>query len=305
MTTVGQTHQGHGRDAHTPRLPVYEVRELQFSYERGAFASQSVIQNMSFSVESGEMLGIVGPNGSGKTSLLKLLANIASGQQGSIALFGRPLSEMQQETVAKSVAFVPQDTHQAFPFSVAETVLTGRFPHHHRTFWDLGFGWESSDDRAVAQQAMMTMDVWHLAERPVTGLSGGERQRVVIARALAQDPEVLLLDEPTAFLDLHHQIDICAVLDRLKRERGLTIIMVSHDLNLASQYCDRLMLLDQGQVHRLGPPEEVIRPDVLNAVYRCCVLVDRHPVSGLPRVTLPGRSTLGHEPPRCDAAGKG
>ena len=116
MTTVGQTHQGHGRDAHTPRLPVYEVRELQFSYERGAFASQSVIQNMSFSVESGEMLGIVGPNGSGKTSLLKLLANIASGQQGSIALFGRPLSEMQQETVAKSVAFVPQDTHQAFPF---------------------------------------------------------------------------------------------------------------------------------------------------------------------------------------------
>jgi iron complex transport system ATP-binding protein len=292
VTTVGHAPQGNGSDVHTPRQPAYEVRELRFSYEKGASGSQAAIQNVSFRVESGEMLGIVGPNGSGKTSLLKLLANIVPQQQGSITLFGKPLSGLQQENVAKSVAFVPQDTHQTFPFSVAETVLTGRFPHHHRTFWDLGFGWESLDDRVVAQQAMVTMDVWHLAERPVTGLSGGERQRVIIARALAQAPEVLLLDEPTAFLDLQHQIDICAVLHRLRQERGLTIVLVSHDLNSASQYCDRLMLLDQGQVYRLGCPEEVIRPEVLNAVYRCDVLVDRHPVSGLPRVTLPGRNDL-------------
>ena len=291
MTTVAKAPDSCGTDVRMPRPPAYQVRGLRFSYERSAAGdgSQSVIRNVSFSVDSGEMLGIVGPNGSGKTSLLKLLGNMIQHQQGSIALYGRLLSELRQEAVAKTVAFVPQDTHQAFPFTVAETVLTGRFPHHHRTFWDLGFGWDSADDRALAQQAMMTMDVWHLAARPVTGLSGGERQRVIIARALAQDPEVLLLDEPTAFLDLQHQIDICAVLHRLKQERGLTIVLVSHDLNLASQYCDRLMLLDRGEVYRLGRPEEVIRPEVLSAVYRCHVLVDRHPVSGLPRVTLPGR----------------
>lgn len=294
MTTVGHARHSDGKDAHTPSPLAYEVRGLGFSYEQGTsgVASHSVIRNVSFSVEPGEMLGIVGPNGSGKTSLLKLLGNMARHQQGSIALYGQPLSELRQEAVATKVAFVPQDTHQAFPFSVAETVLTGRFPHHHRTIWDLGFGWETAADRAVAQQAMMTMDVWHLAGRSVTGLSGGERQRVIIARALAQDPEVLLLDEPTAFLDLQHQIDICSVLHRLKRERGLTIILVSHDLNLASQYCDRLLLLDRGEVYRIGFPDEVIRPEVLNAVYRCHVLVDRHPVSGLPRVTLPGRDGM-------------
>ena len=169
----------------------------------------------------------------------------------------------------------------------------GRFPHHHRTVWDWGFGWDSPDDRAVAQQAMKTMDVWHLADRSVTELSGGERQRVIIARALAQDPRVLLLDEPTAFLDLQHQIEICSVLIRLKEERGLTVVLVSHDLNVASQYCDRLMLLDRGQVFRLGTPDDVIQPEVLEAVYQCQVLVDRHPRSGLPRVTLPGRDTAG------------
>jgi iron complex transport system ATP-binding protein len=123
----------------------------------------------------------------------------------------------------------------------------------------------------------------------VTELSGGERQRVMIARSLAQHPRVLLLDEPTAFLDVQHQVEICDLLARLKEERGLAIVLVSHDLNVASQYCDRVLLLDQGRVVRLGPPADVIRQDVLEAVYRCRVLVDCHPHSGLPRVTLPGR----------------
>jgi iron complex transport system ATP-binding protein len=133
----------------------------------------------------------------------------------------------------------------------------------------------------------MTMDVWHLAERPVTGLSGGERQRVIIARALAQTPEVLLLDEPTAFLDLQHQLGICTVLHRLKEERGLTVVMVSHDLNLASQYCDRIVMLKQGAVSAIGSPADVMRPEILESVYGCPVLVDSHPESGLPRITLP------------------
>jgi ABC-type cobalamin/Fe3+-siderophores transport system ATPase subunit len=294
---VNQAHSavdrpGHPR--HTSSQNAYEVQGLHFQY--GGSRSETlreVLSHVSFFVERGETLGIVGPNGSGKTSLLKLLAKIIPVQQGSVALFGSSVTELRQEAVAQSVAFVPQDTYEAFPFTVAETVLMGRFPHHHRTFWDWGFGWDSPDDRAVAQQAMKTMDVWHLAGRSVTELSGGERQRVIIARALAQDPRVLLLDEPTAFLDLQHQIEICSVLHRLKEERGLTVVMVSHDLNVASQYCDRLMLLDRGRVFRLGTPEHVIQPEVLEAVYQCQVLVDRHPRSGLPRVTLPGRDVIG------------
>lgn len=272
--------------------PAYDVQNVHFRYGVGSSTEMAppVLQDVSFSVRPGEMLGIVGPNGSGKTSLLKLLAKITPLQQGSIVLLGKPISSLRQEVVAKRVAFVPQDTVQTFPFSVAETVLMGRFPHHHRRMWDLGFGWDTSEDRGIAQHAMKTMDVWHLAERSVTGLSGGERQRVVIARALAQVPDVLLLDEPTAFLDLQHQIEICTVLNRLKHEQQLTVVLVSHDLNLASQYCDRILLLDQGRVFSLGTPDEVIQPEVLRTVYRCHVLVDRHPVSGLPRVTLPGRN---------------
>ena len=140
---------------------------------------------------------------------------------------------------------------------------------------------------------MITMDIIHFAHRAVTDLSGGERQRTMIARALAQTPKVLLLDEPTAFLDLQHQVEICSVLLRLKEESGLTVILVSHDLNLVSQYCDRLILLDGGRVVRLGRPQEVIEPEVLETVYRCRVLVDQHPASGLPRVTLPGRCLSG------------
>lgn len=272
-------------DGSADGLQTYEVRNVCFQYG----GPQAVLSEVSFSVSAGEMVGIVGPNGSGKTTLLKVLAKIIPVQRGSLGLFGKAVSELRQEDVARSVAYVPQDTHQMFPFTVAETVLMGRFPHHHRRFWDWGFGWDSSGDRGVAQQAMLTMNVLHLAGRSVTELSGGERQRVVIARALAQEPRVLLLDEPTAFLDLQHQIDICAVLHRLKLERKMTILVVSHDLNLASQFCDRLMLLDRGRIFRLGPPSDVIQPDILEAVYRCRVLVDRHPLSGLPRVTLPGR----------------
>ncbi|HMU54018.1 MAG TPA: ABC transporter ATP-binding protein [Nitrospira sp.] len=274
-------------------FPAYDVRSAWFHYgSLDRDVPQWALRDVSFFVKPGEMLGIVGPNGSGKTSLLKLLARIVPEQQGTIRLFGKPLAELKQEDVAQAVGFVPQDTSQTFPFTVAETVLMGRFPHRHRTPWDLGFGWDSPSDRAIAQQAMVTMDVWKLAARRVTELSGGERQRVVIARALTQEPRALLLDEPTAFLDLQHQIGICALLHRLKQERGLTIILVSHDLNLASQYCDRVLLLDRGQVIRLGVPAEVVQREVLEAVYRCRILVDCHPISGLPRVTLPSRDMV-------------
>jgi iron complex transport system ATP-binding protein len=182
------------------------------------------------------------------------------------------------------VALVPQETLQIFPFTIGEMVLMGRFPHHQG--WG-GWHWEDSDDRQIAHTAMEDLDVHHLGARLVTDVSGGERQRAVIARALTQQPQVLLLDEPTAFLDLHHQLDIARILRRLNQERGLTVILVSHDLNLASQYCDRLMLLHHGQIVEVGTPRDILRPDLLESVYGCRVLVDGHPQSGLPRVSLP------------------
>jgi iron complex transport system ATP-binding protein len=246
-------------------------------------------------VEAGEILGIVGPNGSGKTSLIKLLAKLTSPQQGDITLFGRNLAGLSQQETAHTVAFVPQESAQMFPFTVAETVLMGRFPHRHRSRWTLGFGWEDRDDRLAAAHAMSTMDITHLASRAVTDLSGGERQRAMIARALAQSPRVLLLDEPTAFLDLQHQLGICSVLRRLREERGLTVVIVSHDLNLASQYCDRVAMLKEGQVCALGASSNVMTVDLLREVYGCEVLIDAHPESGLPRITLPRQFVPRHE----------
>lgn len=276
------------RPSERPGARAYDLRHVWFCY--GGSDVQGirwVLRDVSLQVESGEILGIVGPNGSGKTSLVRLLAKLAAPQQGTIELFERNLTGLSQEETARTVAFVPQESAQLFPFTVAETVLMGRFPHRRLTRWNLGFGWEDRDDCAAAAAAMATVDIGHLAPRAVTDLSGGERQRTMIARALAQAPKVLLLDEPTAFLDLRHQIDMCAVLRRLSDERGLTVVIVSHDLNLASQYCDRIVMVKDGAIGSVGTPAEVMQVDVLHRVYGCEVLIDSHPESGLPRITLP------------------
>jgi iron complex transport system ATP-binding protein len=273
----------------------YQVRSLRFQYTSlGRGASDWVLDGLTFDIEAGEILGIVGPNGSGKTSLLKLLAKVLRPNAGDMALFGRDLATMPQGEAARTIAFVPEESPQVFAFTVMETVLMGRYPHHHGTTWTAGFSWESAEDVLIAEQAMQYADITHLAARSVMDLSGGERQRCMIARALAQTPKVLLLDEPTAFLDLQHQIAIGAIVHRLKEERGLTVVLVSHDLNLASQYCDRILMLKGGTLLRLGTPQEVIDVDILRAVYGCDVLVDRHPESGVPRVTMPGYRSTTH-----------
>lgn len=263
----------------------FTVCDMSFGFERKA-ASQShqVLKNMTLTISSGEILGILGPNGSGKSTFLKVLMRILMPQQGTIELFGQSYDSLTQADISRRVAYVPQETQQAFPFTINEMVLMGRYPHHNRTW---GLGWEGPQDRAVAIQAMKDLDVVHLGTRLITDVSGGERQRAVIARALAQEPEVLLLDEPTAFLDLHHQLDIARIVRRLNQERGLTVILVSHDLNLASQYCDRVLLLKDGEISKMGRPQDVIKKESLEPVYGCEVLVDAHPQSGAPRVTLP------------------
>ena len=267
------------------RQSPFVVDAVTFGFGRKERAVQSpVLKNVSLTIASGEVLGVLGPNGSGKSTLLKVLMRILVPQQGKVELFGQPHDAVAQAEISRRVAFVPQETQQAFPFTISEMVLMGRYPHHNRTW---GPGWESARDRAVAMQAMSDLGVAHLGGRLITNVSGGERQRAVIARALAQEPEILLLDEPTAFLDLHHQLEIVRIIRRLNRERGLTVVLVSHDLNLASQYCDRLLLLREGEIVTMGSPEEVIAGESLERVYGCPVLVDRHPQSGRPRVTLP------------------
>lgn len=265
-----------------------QVDNLFFRYRTTSEQARTwALEQVSFQVAAGEILGIVGPNGSGKSSLLKVLARLVSSHSGTILLGGQSIQQFSQHDIAQIVAVVPQEYVQVFPFTVAETVLMGRFPHRTPRFWSIGFGDDTEKDLVCAHQAMIETDVLLLANRLVSDLSGGERQRVVIARALAQEPKILLLDEPTAFLDINHQIEICSLISRLRAERRLTVVLVSHDLNVASQYCDRVLMLKEGRLYRIGSPAETIRPDVLRMVYGCEVVVDAHPQTGRPRVTMP------------------
>jgi iron complex transport system ATP-binding protein len=265
-----------------------EVEGLAFRYRTTEEQGRSwTLDHLTFHVDAGEILGIVGPNGSGKSSLLKILSGLLRAGKGDVRLGGLSLEKRSQTDIARLVAVVPQEYVQVFPFTVAETVLMGRFPHRTSRWWSMGVGDETSNDLACAHQAMVDTDVLALADRLVPDLSGGERQRVMIARALAQEPKILLLDEPTAFLDINHQIDMCSLVVRLRAERRLTVVLVSHDLNVASQYCDRVLMLKEGRLCRIGSPEETIRPDVLRLVYGCDVVVDAHPQTGRPRVTMP------------------
>jgi iron complex transport system ATP-binding protein len=252
-----------------------EVNAISFRYQK-----DWVFQDISFQVKKGEFIGLIGPNGSGKTTLLKILYRLLSPQRGEIFFDRIPLKRMNRKDIAKRFAVVPQETHLLFPFSAMEIVLMGRSPYMgHRMF-------ESKRDLEIARKAMEWTEILPFSERPIDELSGGERKRVFIARALAQEPEVILLDEPTANLDIHHQVDFLDLIFNLNRERGLTIIMASHEMNIASEFCDRLILLHERRIYKIGTPREVITQDHIERVYGCETWVDEHPVSGMPRISL-------------------
>lgn len=240
---------------------------------------RTVLQEVSLTVEQGAFYMIIGPNGAGKTTLLKVLAGLIKPDRGSITIQGSDARHLSARQSARILAMVPQQVPLDFPFSVAETVLMGRSPH-------LGLlAFESTQDRELAQQAMDFTDVGHLARRRLDEVSGGERQRVILARAICQQPQIILLDEPTASLDPAHQLKIMDLLERLRRQ-GVTVIMVSHDLNLAGAYGDTLLLLKDGKVVCFGPPEEVLTEGQLQTSYTCSLLVDENPVCKRPRITL-------------------
>jgi len=252
-----------------------EVDSVSFRYHQ-----DWVLQDVSFQVRKGEFVGVIGPNGSGKTTLLKTLYRLLTPQRGDVLFDHLSLKKMSRGEIAKKIAVVAQETYPAFPFRVIEMVLMGRSPYlGHLMF-------ESPKDLEIAKKAMEWTEILPISQRPIDELSGGERKRVYIARALAQEPEVILLDEPTTNLDIHHQVESLDLVLSLNREKGLTILMASHDLNLASEYSDRLILLQHGRIFHMGPPEEVMTQENIEKVYGCQVWVDRNPVSGMPRVSL-------------------
>jgi len=260
------------------------VEHIFFSYP-----NLPVLCDVSFELQTGDFLSLLGPNGSGKSTLLRLLDRILLPQRGTITLQGRPLHQLSRKEIARIIAYVPQDTLWVFPFTVLEVVLMGRSPFVGRS------GFESPHDLEIAWQVMKLTQIDHLAGKPITAISGGERQRVLIARALSQQPRILLLDEPNAHLDICHQVEIFQILRDQNEQQALTIVSVSHDLNLAAAFSKRVMLLAQedadpeergATVVSLGAPAEVLTESNIERVFRTPVVVDQHPRSFSPRISL-------------------
>jgi iron complex transport system ATP-binding protein len=255
--------------------PSINVKNLSHS-----FGDALVLKNISFQVPQRDFFIIIGPNGSGKTTLMKVISGILKPQNGELKILNRPIDQYHRKALAKTIAFVPQMTFADFPFTVTEIVLMGRSPY-------LGIlGLEQENDLEVASQAITFTGLENLAHRKLDQLSGGEQQRVFIARAICQEPDIILLDEPTASLDLAYQVRIMDLMEKLKTEKGIAVVMVSHDVNLAAMYADHLMLLHKGQVVCQGLPDEVLTYKTLEETYGCTLLVDESPLGNFPRVTL-------------------
>jgi len=247
------------------------------------YAQQPVLHGISLTVASGEMLAIVGPNGAGKSTLLRVLSGTLKPRAGTVELFGRRIDAYDRRALARTLATVAQENSVAFQFSVIEIVLMGRAPH-------LGpFHLESRHDLEIADAALRRFDLVELADRPIDELSGGERKRVFLARALAQEPRVILLDEPSAFLDMRHAAEIFECFRTLRDEQGLSVVATLHDLNAAALYADRILMLKDGATAGYGTAEEVLTAARLREVYEVEVQVGRNPATGT-IVVYPGAS---------------
>nr|AGF93485.1 iron compound ABC transporter ATP binding protein [uncultured organism] len=252
-----------------------EIDNLDFSY--GNF---KVLKKINIDVEKKSFIGIIGPNGSGKSTLLKNISRILEPESGVIYIDSQMLNEYKSKDLARKLAVVPQDTTINFDFSVYDLIMMGRNPYQDR------WGRVKEEDIEIVEEAMDLTDTTKFRDKNINELSGGEKQRVIIARALAQKPEVLLLDEPTSSLDINYQGEIFDLLSYLNRELSLTIITVSHDLNLTGQYCDKLILLHRGQIYATGSAEEVLTEEVISDVYQTKVIVKENPLTDRPYVTL-------------------
>jgi len=237
-------------------MKIIEAENIDFKYDEA-----EIFKGLSVSVEAGSFLAIAGPNGAGKTTLLNMLCGLLRPMSGVIKIDGKSIKAYNNETLARKVAVVRQEFVPTFGFSVMETVLMARTSH----YGTLGF--EREADRQIAFEALKATDTADFAQRQLSQISGGERQRVFIARALAQDTPILLLDEPTSFLDLHHQVQIYDLLKKMQAEKGKTIVAITHDVNLAAQYCDQALLMCAGTGYHRGTCREVFSKDRIEEVF--------------------------------------
>lgn len=248
------------------------------------YGSETVLHNLNLSVDSGEFLGIIGPNGSGKTTLLSLLSGVEQVSSGRIFLGNKEVGSYKRKELAQWVAVLQQDALPPVGFTVREVIEMGRFPFQN---W---LGEEEEDPEPLIQGIIQTLSLGAITDRPVEVLSGGQRQRVALAKVMAQQPSLLLLDEPTTFLDIGYQIQMMDYVKKWQEECGLTIVAVLHDLNLASQYCSRLLVLHEGKTAAIGTPQEVLTEELIEQVYGTCPIILPHPESCVPQILLkPGR----------------
>ncbi len=239
-----------------------EARNLTFAY-----AEEPVIKNISLDFQTGEFIGVIGPNGSGKSTLLKLIGGILPSPSDTVFFKNRELRQYKKKELAIAIAWIPQEKQMAFSFKVIDIVLMGRHPY----LSPLSF--EGEDDYRIAQDAMQQTQVAEFAGRSFNEISGGEKQRVMIASAISQKPEVMLLDEPTSALDIKYQMEILNILKRLNEQEGKSLILAMHDLHLASKFCKRLVLLKEGRVFCEGPPGAVLKKEILEEVYEVKVKI--------------------------------
>jgi len=247
-----------------------KIKDLTFSYDK----SQDVLKNVNIKIKKGEFVGIVGPNGCGKTTLVNILSRVLEQKKGNIRLNGEDLNTIPQNEIAKLIAVVPQESMFEFEFTAMEIVLMGRLPYLAR------FQLEGKRDRKIAERAMKKTQCWQFRDKYIKNLSGGEKQRVIVARALTQEPEYLLLDEPTSHLDMNFQYEILDLIAELNKTKGVTIISVFHDINLASKYCTRLLLMKDGRIIADGPPKTIINRKNMSKIYEFNIILKRHPKEG-------------------------
>ena len=253
-----------------------KVSSLNFSYDE-----KVILKDVSFEINSGEFIAVIGPNGCGKTTLLKLISGLLKPAKGKILLNERNLEDYSGREIAKTISVVSQNTENDIPIPIIDYVLTGRLPHHDRyQFFD------SSHDEKIAERAMKLTEIYSIKDKLINQLSGGERQLASIAKALAQQPQLLLLDEPTNHLDINHQEKILELLKDLNRKQKLTVFLVLHDLNLACEYCDRLIVLNKQSIHSQGQPNAVLTKKLIQEIYNLNIIIGKNPVSQRPYILL-------------------
>jgi len=238
-----------------------KLTEIEYNYKDRNGENNFSLGPLTLEIKKGEKAAILGPNGSGKSTLLKIAAGIYKPVKGNILLGGKKYSDFSVKDLAKQIAFVPQNTVTVYPFTIYEIVMMGRTPYLNY------FGYENNADCEIVEQALESVDILHLKEKAITQVSGGEIQRAFIARALAQQSDLVLLDEPNSHLDIKHQIELFDLLEKLSREKEITFISVSHDLNLAARYFERCILIKDGKIASDGKTEDIINRDSIRTVF--------------------------------------